>query len=192
MTCRKVCLLYTSSISNTYKNNIRREEKATIRIIGKKFTLTDCSRDEHGQNKGSVTHAKESYGTGVTFFNTNTSFDMYGGNIRGNYAVDHRPGWNGAGVYVSSSGCHFTMYGGSISDNQGHGVSVVEGATFTMNGGSITNNTISGSSGAGVVNCGTVVMNKGLTVSYTHLDVYKRQVQSFLLIQILDHHCGRI
>ena len=157
-----VLCLNGHSISNTYKNNIRREEKATIRIIGKKFTLTDCSRDEHGQNKGSVTHAKESYGTGVTFFNTNTSFDMYGGNIRGNYAVDHRPGWNGAGVYVSSSGCHFTMYGGSISDNQGHGVSVVEGATFTMNGGSITNNTISGSSGAGVVNCGTVVMNKGL------------------------------
>lgn len=63
---------------------------------------------------------------------------------------------------MSSSGCHFTMYGGSISDNRGHGVSVVEGATFTMNGGSITNNTMSGSSGAGVVNCGRVVMNKGL------------------------------
>lgn len=31
-----------------------------------------------------------------------------------------------------------------------------------MNGGSITNNTMSGSSGAGVVNCGRVVMNKGL------------------------------
>lgn len=98
----------------------------------------------------------------MTFFNKNTSFDMYGGKIRGNYAVHHRPRWNGAGVYVSLSGCHFTMYGGSISNNQGHGVSVVEGATFTMNGGSITNNTISGSSGAGVVNCGTVVMNKGL------------------------------
>ena len=98
----------------------------------------------------------------MTFFNTDTKFDMYGGNIRGNYAVDHYPKWTGAGVYVALSGCHFTMYGGSISDNQGHGVSVVEGATFTMNGGSITNNTISGSSGAGVVNCGTVVMNKGL------------------------------
>lgn len=157
-----VLCLNGHSISNTYKNYTRREEKATIQIIGKKFTLTDCSRDENGQNKGSVTHAKGSYGTGVTFFNTDTMFDMYGGNIRGNYAVDHRSGWTGAGVYVSSSRCHFTMYGGSISDNQGHGVSVVEGATFTMNGGSITNNTMSGSSGAGVVNCGTVVMNKGL------------------------------
>ena len=158
-----VLCLNGHSISNTYKDNIRpNDEKATIQINSGKFTLTDCSRDENGQNKGSVTHAKESRGTGVTFFNTNTSFDMYGGNIRGNYAVHHRPRWNGAGVYVSLSGCHFTMYGGSISDNQGHGVSVVEGATFTMNGGSITNNTISGSSGAGVVNCGTVVMNKGL------------------------------
>ena len=157
-----VLCLNGHSISNTYKNSLYREEKATIQIIGKKFTLTDCSRDENGQNKGSVTHAKGSYGTGVTFFNTDTMFDMYGGNIRGNYAVDHRSGWTGAGVYVSSSRCHFTMYGGSISDNRGHGVSVVEGATFTMNGGSITNNTMSGSSGAGVVNCGTVVMNKGL------------------------------
>ncbi len=157
-----VLCLNGHSISNTYKNYTRREEKATIQIIGKKFTLTDCSRDEHGQNKGSVTHANGSRGTGVTFFNTDTSFDMYGGNIRGNYAVNHYPKWTGAGVYVSSSRCHFTMYGGSISDNQGHGVSVVEGATFTMNGGSITNNTISSSSGAGVVNCGTVVMNKGL------------------------------
>ena len=157
-----VLCLNGHSISNTYKNSLYREEKATIQIIGKKFTLTDCSRDENGQNKGSVTHAKGSYGTGVTFFNTDTMFDMYGGNIRENDAVDHHPKWNGAGVYVSSSKCHFTMYGGSISDNQGHGVSVVEGATFTMNGGSITNNTISGSSGAGVVNCGKVVMNKGL------------------------------
>ena len=158
-----VLCLNGHSISNTYKDNLRsNDEKATIQINSGKFTLTDCSRDENGQNKGSVTHAKESRGTGVTFFNTNTSFDMYGGNIRGNYAVHHRPRWNGAGVYVSLSGCHFTMYGGSISDNQGQGVSVVEGATFTMNGGSITNNTISGSSGAGVVNCGTVVMNKGL------------------------------
>ena len=158
-----VLCLNGHSISNTYKDNLRpNDEKATIQIISGKFTLTDCSRDENGQNKGSVTHANGSLGTGVTFFNTNTSFDMYGGNIRGNYAVHHRPRWNGAGVYVSLSGCHFTMYGGSISDNQGHGVSVVEGATFTMNGGSITNNTISGSSGAGVVNCGTVVMNKGL------------------------------
>ena len=158
-----VLCLNGHSISNTYKDNLRpNDEKATIQINSGKFTLTDCSRDENGQNKGSVTHAKESRGTGVAFFNTNTSFDMYGGNIRGNYAVHHRPRWNGAGVYVSLSGCHFTMYGGSISDNQGHGVSVVEGATFTMNGGSITNNTISGSSGAGVVNCGTVVMNKGL------------------------------
>ncbi len=157
-----VLCLNGHSISNTYTNVLYREEKATIQIIGQKFTLTDCSRDENGQNKGSVTHAKGSYGTGVTFFRTDTSFDMYGGNIRGNYAVDHRPGLNGAGVYVSSSRCHFTMYGGSISDNQGHGVSVVEGATFTMNGGSITNNTMSGSRGAGVMNCGTVVMNKGL------------------------------
>ena len=158
-----VLCLNGHSISNTFKDYSRpNDEKATIQINSGKFTLTDCSRDENGQNKGSVTHAKESRGTGVTFFNTNTSFDMYGGNIRGNYAVHHRPRWNGAGVYVSLSGCHFTMYGGNISDNQGHGVSVVEGATFTMNGGSITNNTISGSSGAGVVNCGTVVMNKGL------------------------------
>ncbi|MFR6537633.1 MAG: hypothetical protein ACLUP2_06205 [Lachnospiraceae bacterium] len=158
-----VLCLNGHSISNTYKDNLRpNDEKATIQINSGKFTLTDCSRDENGQNKGSVTHANGSRGTGVTFFNTNTSFDMYGGNIRGNYAVHHRPRWNGAGVYVSLSGCHFTMYGGSISDNQGHGVSVVEGATFTMNGGSITNNTMSGYSGAGVVNCGTVVMNKGL------------------------------
>ena len=157
-----VLCLNGHSISNTYKNSLYREEKATIQINSGKFTLTDCSRDENGQNKGSVTHAKESYGTGVTFFNPDTSFDMYGGNIRGNYAVDHHPRWNGAGVYVAASRCHFTMYGGSISDNRGHGVSVVEGATFTMNGGSITNNTMSGSSGAGVVNCGTVVMNKGL------------------------------
>ena len=158
-----VLCLNGHSISNTYTNNIRREGKATIQIIGQKFTLTDCSRDENGQNKGSVTHAKGSYGTGVTFFNTNTSFDMYGGNIRGNYAVHQEiTKWTGAGVYVAASGCHFTMYGGSISDNQGHGVSVVEGATFTMNGGSITNNTMSGYSGAGVMNCGTVVMNKGL------------------------------
>ena len=158
-----VLCLNGHSISNTFKDYSRpNDEKATIQINSGKFTLTDCSRDENGQNKGSVTHANGSRGTGVTFFNTNTSFDMYGGNIRGNYAVHHRPRWNGAGVYVSLSGCHFTMYGGSISDNQGHGVSVVEGATFTMNGGSITNNTISGSSGAGVVNCGTVVMNKGL------------------------------
>ena len=158
-----VLCLNGHSISNTYKDNLRlNDEKATIQIISGKFTLTDCSRDENGQNKGSVTHANGSRGTGVTFFNTDTSFDMYGGNIRGNYAVDHYPKWTGAGVYVAASRCHFTMYGGSISDNQGHGVSVVEGATFTMNGGSITNNTISGSSGAGVVNCGTVVMNKGL------------------------------
>ena len=158
-----VLCLNGHSISNTYKDNLRpNDEKATIQIISGKFTLTDCSRDENGQNKGSVTHANGSRGTGVTFFNTDTKFDMYGGNIRGNYAVDHYPKWTGAGVYVAASRCHFTMYGGSISDNQGHGVSVVEGATFTMNGGSITNNTISGSSGAGVVNCGTVVMNKGL------------------------------
>ena len=158
-----VLCLNGHSISNTYKDYSRpNDEKATIQINSGKFTLTDCSRDENGQNKGSVTHAKESRGTGVTFFNTDTMFDMYGGNIRGNYAVNHYPKWNGAGVYVSLSGCHFTMYGGSISDNRGHGVSVVEGATFTMNGGSITNNTISGSSGAGVVNCGKVVMNKGL------------------------------
>ncbi len=158
-----VLCLNGHSISNTFKDYSRpNDEKATIQINSGKFTLTDCSRDENGQNKGSVTHANGSRGTGVTFFNTNTLFDMYGGNIRGNYAVHHRPRWNGAGVYVSLSGCHFTMYGGSISDNQGHGVSVVEGATFTMNGGSITNNTISGSSGAGVVNCGKVVMNKGL------------------------------
>ena len=125
-----VLCLNGHSISNTYKDNLRpNDEKATIQINSGKFTLTDCSRDENGQNKGSVTHAKESRGTGVAFFNTNTSFDMYGGNIRGNYAVHHRPRWNGAGVYVSLSGCHFTMYGGSISDNQGHGVSVVEGAT---------------------------------------------------------------
>lgn len=158
-----VLCLNGHSISNTYKDNLRpNDEKATIQIISGKFTLTDCSRDENGQNKGSVTHANGSRGTGVTFFNTDTSFDMYGGNIRGNYAVDHYPKWTGAGVYVAAPRCHFTMYGGSISDNQGHGVSVVEGATFTMNGGSITNNTISGSSGAGVVNCGKVVMNKGL------------------------------
>ena len=158
-----VLCLNGHSISNTFKDYSRpNDEKATIQINSGKFTLTDCSRDENGQNKGSVTHANGSRGTGVTFFNTDTKFDMYGGNIRGNYAVHHRPRWNGAGVYVSSSRCHFTMYGGSISDNQGHGVSVVEGATFTMNGGSITNNTISGSSGAGVMNCGTVVMNKGL------------------------------
>ena len=158
-----VLCLNGHSISNTYKDNLRpNDEKATIQIISGKFTLTDCSRDENGQNKGSVTHANGSRGTGVTFYNKDTSFDMYGGNIRGNYAVNHYPKWTGAGVYVAASRCHFTMYGGSISDNQGHGVSVVEGATFTMNGGSITNNTISGSSGAGVVNCGTVVMNKGL------------------------------
>ena len=158
-----VLCLNGHSISNTYKDSLRpNDEKATIQINSGKFTLTDCSRDENGQNKGSVTHANGSRGTGVTFFNTDTKFDMYGGNIRGNYAVDHYPKWTGAGVYVAASRCHFTMYGGSISDNQGHGVSVVEGATFTMNGGSITNNTISGSSGAGVVNCGTVVMNKGL------------------------------
>ena len=158
-----VLCLNGHSISNTFKDYSRpNDEKATIQINSGKFTLTDCSRDENGQNKGSVTHAKESRGTGVTFFNTDTKFDMYGGNIRGNYAVDHHPRWNGAGVYVSSSRCRFTMYGGSISDNRGHGVSVVEGATFTMNGGSITNNTMPGSSGAGVVNCGTVVMNKGL------------------------------
>ena len=159
-----VLCLNGHSISNTFKDYSRpNDEKATIQINSGKFTLTDCSRDENGQNKGSVTHAKGSYGTGVTFFNTNTSFDMYGGNIRGNYAVHQEiTKWTGAGVYVAASGCHFTMYGGSISDNQGHGVSVVEGATFTMNGGSITNNTMSGYSGAGVMNCGTVVMNKGL------------------------------
>ena len=158
-----VLCLNGHSISNTYKDSLRpNDEKATIQINSGKFTLTDCSRDENGQNKGSVTHANGSRGTGVTFYNKDTSFDMYGGNIRGNYAVDHYPKWTGAGVYVAASRCHFTMYGGSISDNQGHGVSVVEGATFTMNGGSITNNTISGSSGAGVVNCGKVVMNKGL------------------------------
>lgn len=159
-----VLCLNGHSISNTYKDNLRpNDKKATIQINSGKFTLTDCSRDENGQNKGSVTHAKGSRGTGVTFFNTDTKFDMYGGNIRGNYAVHQGiTKWTGAGVYVAASRCHFTMYGGSISDNRGHGVSVVEEATFTMNGGSITNNTMSGSSGAGVMNCGTFVMNKGL------------------------------
>ena len=68
-----VLCLNGHSISNTFKDYSRpNDEKATIQIISGKFTLTDCSRDENGQNKGSVTHAKESLGTGVTFFNTDT------------------------------------------------------------------------------------------------------------------------
>ena len=153
-----VLCLNGHSISNTFKDYSRpNDKKATIQINSGKFTLTDCSRDENGQNKGSVTHAKESLGTGVTFFNTDTKFDMYGGNIRGNYAASIE---DGAGVSVASSRCYFTMYGGSISDNQGHGVSVASNAYFDMYGGNISNNKTS-HPGAGVFNQGKFNMYNG-------------------------------
>ena len=45
------------------------------------FTLTDCSKDENGSNKGEITHSAGAIGRGV--YNDGT-FYLYGGNITGN------------------------------------------------------------------------------------------------------------
>ena len=127
------------------------------------FTLTNC-QTYWGDYK--ITHTEGKYGCGV--YNEGT-FNMYGGNITGNMAINY------AGVYNEGI---FNLYGGKISDNKsvgnessifndGEGGGVYNGdlltvdttAAFTMYGGTISGNTAG--YGGGVYNKGTFQLSGG-------------------------------
>ena len=108
------------------------------------FSLCDCK--ESVTNNGKITHASDKIGRGV-WGGSKATFNMYGGEISGNYAGGTKQGQNGAGVGMTSG--KFTMYGGKITNNQikreensfGGGGVYVSGGSFTMHGGEISHNT---------------------------------------------------
>ena len=130
---------------------------------GVDFTLTDCSKDENGNNKGEITHYNDLIGRGVDNYGV---FSLYGGNISNNN--NRSNSFSGGGVQ-NHIGATFTMYGGSITGNKdvnGAGVynSVTESTdkrtVFTMYGGTISGNQAS-YMGGGVYNQGDFIMNGG-------------------------------
>ena len=130
---------------------------------GVDFTLTDCSKDENGNNKGEITHRNDLIGRGVDNYGV---FSLYGGNISKNN--NRSNSFSGGGVQ-NHIGATFTMYGGSITGNKdenGAGVynSVTESTdkrtVFTMYGGTISGNQAS-YMGGGVFNQGDFIMNGG-------------------------------
>ena len=130
---------------------------------GVDFTLTDCSKDENGNNKGEITHYNDLIGRGVDNYGV---FSLYGGNISNNN--NRSNSFSGGGVQ-NHIGATFTMYGGSITGNKdvnGAGVynSVTESTNkrtvFTMYGGTISGNQAS-YMGGGVYNQGDFIMEGG-------------------------------
>ena len=127
------------------------------------FTLTDCSKDVDGNNKGKITHADAVIGRGVY---SDGIFYLYGGNIADN---DNRSNSFSGGGVQNHIGATFTMYGGSITGNKdenGAGVynSVTESTdkrtVFTMYGGTISGNQAN-NIGGGVFNQGDFIMEGG-------------------------------
>ena len=121
------------------------------------FSLCDC------RGGGTITHEKGALGRGIKF--SSTTFNMYGGEISGNYEdVFDKVSQSGGGV--SMDGGTFTMYGGKITGNhaasRGGGVYVSSGS-FTMYNGVISDNT-AGTNGGGILAIGSVTI-KGGTIS---------------------------
>ena len=142
-------------------------EETPIPVIsvksGATFTLTDCLKNENGNNKGEITHNKDLIGRGVDNYGT---FYLYGGNIADN---DNRSDSFSGGGVQNHIGATFTMYGGSITGNKdvnGAGVynsvadSIVKRTVFTMYGGTISGNQAN-NIGGGVLNQGDFIMNGG-------------------------------
>lgn len=127
------------------------------------FTLTDCSKDENGSNKGEITHSAGAIGRGV--YNDGT-FYLYGGNITGNNSGSKS--FIGGGV-MNDNGATFIMYGGRITNNIAeHGGGVYNSpkdtypdkqTVFKMYGGKISGN--QANRGGGVYNQCDFIMDGG-------------------------------
>ena len=127
------------------------------------FTLTDCSKDENGSNKGEITHSAGAIGRGV--YNDGT-FYLYGGNITGNNSGSKS--FIGGGV-MNDNGATFIMYGGRITNNIAeHGGGVYNSpkdtypnkqTVFKMYGGKISRN--QANRGGGVYNQCDFIMDGG-------------------------------
>lgn len=130
---------------------------------GAVFTLTDCSKDENGSNKGKITHSVGAIGRGV--YNAGT-FYLYGGNITGNNSGS--ASFIGGGV-MNHNGAAFVMYGGRITKNIAeHGGGVYNSpmehypdkqTVFKMYGGTISGN--QANRGGGVYNQCDFIMEGG-------------------------------
>ena len=108
------------------------------------------------QSGGVIYNSASHFGGGVELNAATATFNMTGGSITNNRAMDLNTGWgsNGGGVALRVAGAQFTMSGGTISGNRaypntwvalsgnGGGVFLVAGAAsnFTFSGGSIINN----------------------------------------------------
>ena len=130
---------------------------------GAAFILTDCSKDENGNNKGKITHSAGAIGRGV--YNSGT-FYLYGGNITGNNSGS--ASFIGGGV-MNHNGAAFVMYGGRITQNIAeHGGGVYNSpmehypdkqTVFKMYGGTISGN--QANRGGGVYNQCDFIMEGG-------------------------------
>lgn len=136
------------------------------------FTLTDCSKDENGSNKGEITHSAGNIGRGV--YNDGT-FYLYGGNITGNNSGSKS--FIGGGV-MNDNGATFIMYGGRITNNIAeHGGGVYNSpkdtypdkqTVFKMYGGKISGN--QANRGGGVYNQCDFIMDGGTIGSIEAVD----------------------
>ncbi len=139
------------------------DEASVIYIEETVFNLYDCSDGE------GMICASEDYVYGINIYESEATFNMYGGIIRGFYDYG-----------VVSWGGTFNMYGGSVTGNFGYAGVLNYSGAFNMYGGSVTDNIVDYGGVYNPYQDGTVTLSGNISITGNKVWVWDYEVEDYV------------